>query len=64
MSGASAIEAHSRRHHFGPEAEARDRDRHERLHACGWTTLYVTKREMGNPASVRRRVFNTKSGST
>jgi very-short-patch-repair endonuclease len=59
-----AIEAHSRRHHFGPTAEARDLDRHQRLAACDWTTMYVTKREMSNPVSVRRRVLAAKSGHT
>jgi very-short-patch-repair endonuclease len=57
-----AIEAHSRRHHFGPQAAARDLDRDQRLTACGWTTLYVTKRDMVNPARVRRRVIAAKSG--
>lgn len=59
-----AIEAHSRRYHFGPQAEARDLDRHQRLTQCGWTTLYVTKRDMNNPVSVRRRVLAAKSGCT
>jgi very-short-patch-repair endonuclease len=57
-----AIEAHSRRYHFGPQAEARDLDRHQRLTQCGWTTMYVTKRDMANPVSVRRRVLAAKSG--
>jgi hypothetical protein len=36
-----AIEAHSRRFHFGAGAEAADEDRDLRLAACGWEVLYL-----------------------
>ncbi|MEP1125219.1 MAG: hypothetical protein ABJH68_15140 [Ilumatobacter sp.] len=47
-----AIEAHSRRHHFGPLAEARDADRDLRAAACGWEMLYVGWHAMKHPADV------------
>ena len=35
------IEAHSKRHHFGPQAESADADRDLRTAACGWELLYL-----------------------
>ena len=36
-----AIEAHSRRHHFGSGPERRDEERDLRLAAAGWEVLYM-----------------------
>ena len=35
------VEAHSRRFHFGPDAESSDENRDLRLAACGWDLLYL-----------------------
>jgi hypothetical protein len=35
------LEAHSRRFHFGPEAEPLDEQRDVRVAACGWELLYL-----------------------
>jgi len=51
-----ALEAHSRKHHFGPDAEQRDAARDARLVAAGWTTRYITKREMDDPSKLRSSV--------
>jgi very-short-patch-repair endonuclease len=48
-----AIEAHSRRHHFGPDALLRDAARDRAMQAQGWVVRYVTKRHLANPAAVR-----------
>jgi very-short-patch-repair endonuclease len=49
-----AIEAHSRRFHFGPESEHDDSVREARLHAQGWIVRYVTHAETRN-----RRVLHS-----
>jgi very-short-patch-repair endonuclease len=36
-----AVEAHSRRHHFGSQPERRDEERDLRLAAAGWEVLYM-----------------------
>ncbi len=47
-----AIEAHSRRHHFGPLAETHDADRDLRAAACGWEMLYLGWHAMKQPGDV------------
>lgn len=47
-----AIEAHSKRHHFGPQAEASDADRDLRLAACGWEVIYLGWHTTRSPAQV------------
>ena len=47
-----AIEAHSKRHHFGPEAEAADADRDLRASAVGWEMLYLGWHATKTPGSV------------
>ncbi len=47
-----AIEAHSKRHHFGPQAEAADADRDLRLAACGWEVVYLGWHATKSPAEV------------
>jgi very-short-patch-repair endonuclease len=51
-----AIEAHSKRHHFGPQAEAADADRDLRLAACGWEVLYLGWHATKTPREVADRV--------
>ncbi len=47
-----AIEAHSKRHHFGPQAEAADADRDLRAAACDWEMLYLGWHVTKRPADV------------
>ncbi len=47
-----AIEAHSKRHHFGPRAERADADRDLRAAACGWEMLYLGWHATKRPAEV------------
>jgi very-short-patch-repair endonuclease len=47
-----AIEAHSRRHHFGPRAQRLDEERDVRLAARGWEVLYVGWHQAKSPRSV------------
>jgi hypothetical protein len=47
-----AIEAHSRRFHFGDAAGGRDEDRDLRLSAVGWATLYLGYQHTRRPADV------------
>jgi hypothetical protein len=47
-----AIEAHSRRFHFGDGPGAGDEDRDLRLTACGWQTLYLGYQHTRRPADV------------
>lgn len=46
------IEAHSKRHHFGPQAECADADRDLRTAACGWELLYLGWHALKTPAAV------------
>ena len=46
------LEAHSRRFHFGPEAEARDEDRDIAAARCGWELLYLGWYATKRPADV------------
>lgn len=48
-----AIEAHSRRHHFGPGAEESDARREAELHADGWIVRFVTDAQRRHPEQVR-----------
>ena len=43
-----AIEAHSRKYHFGPDHEDADADREARVQAEGWVIRYVTKSQARN----------------
>jgi hypothetical protein len=47
-----AIEAHSRRFHFGDRAGAADEDRDLRLTACGWQTIYLGYQHTKRPAEI------------
>ncbi len=47
-----AIEAHSRRFHFGHGPEAADEDRDLRLAACGWEVLYLGHQHTRRPRDV------------
>ena len=57
-----AFEAHSKQFHDGTKAHRRDRRRHERLVACGWTVRYITSAEMGEPAKLRTSVRRVLDG--
>jgi very-short-patch-repair endonuclease len=57
-----AIEAHSREHHSSPEAQRRDRRRHEAIVAARWKARYVTSKEMEDPARLRSRVQKVLAG--
>lgn len=46
------IEADSKRHHFGPQAEALDADRDLRVAGCGWELLYLGWHATKQPAAV------------
>ena len=48
-----AIEAHSRRHHFGLAATASDEEREFALQAEGWIVRFVTDAHRRNPDSLR-----------
>jgi hypothetical protein len=48
-----AVEAHSRRYHFGPRCEDADASREADLQAEGWIVRYVTKAQAANPSAVR-----------
>ncbi|HEY1278089.1 MAG TPA: hypothetical protein VGF22_00355 [Acidimicrobiales bacterium] len=54
-----AIEAHSRRFHFGDGAGATDEDRDLRLTACGWETLYLGYQHTKRPGEVVPLVLQT-----
>jgi hypothetical protein len=47
-----AVEAHSRRFHFGHGPERADEDRDLRLAACGWEVLYLGHQHTKRPAEV------------
>lgn len=51
-----AIEAHSRRFHFGLDAEDSDAAREAALHAEGWIVRFVTDRQRRDPAGLRRSI--------
>jgi hypothetical protein len=46
------LEAHSRRFHFGPEAESHDEDRDIAAARCGWELLYLGWYAARRPAEV------------
>jgi len=48
-----AIEAHSRKYHFGPESEDADATREDTLQAQGWIVRYITKRQAHNRSELR-----------
>jgi very-short-patch-repair endonuclease len=48
-----AIEAHSRRFHFGPQSEDDDAGRESQLHAEGWIVRYVTHAQTRNRRALR-----------
>jgi very-short-patch-repair endonuclease len=48
-----AIEAHSRKHHFGPDRENHDAEREADLQAQGWIVRYVTKAQARNRRGLR-----------
>ena len=54
-----AIEAHSRRFHFGPTATHADEDREHRMTADGWLTMYFGATSIRSPARVRSDVERT-----
>lgn len=47
-----AIEAHSRRHHFGPLAEEHDASREASLQAGGWIVRFITDAQRRRPAEL------------
>jgi hypothetical protein len=49
------LEAHSRRFHFGPQAEPLDEQRDMRVAACGWELLYLELYATDRPADDRAR---------
>jgi very-short-patch-repair endonuclease len=51
-----AIEAHSRRHHFGTAADVHDADREAALHAEGWIVRFVTDAQRRNPRLLRSSI--------
>jgi very-short-patch-repair endonuclease len=51
-----AIEAHSRRYHFGRGAVSDDARREAALHAEGWIVRYVTARDLGEPKALLRSI--------
>jgi very-short-patch-repair endonuclease len=51
-----AIEAHSRRFHFGNDMENSDATREATLQADGWIVRYVTHTQAANPAALRASV--------
>ena len=46
------LEAHSRKFHFGPQAESLDEQRDVRVAACGWELLYLGWHSTKRPAVV------------
>jgi very-short-patch-repair endonuclease len=51
-----AIEAHSRRHHFGPQRESADASREAALLAHGWIVRYVVHAECREPGRLRASI--------
>ena len=51
-----AIEAHSRRFHFGPGAVARDEEREHAIKMAGWDVHYFGHESMKAPNAVRAKV--------
>ncbi len=47
------LEAHSRRFHFGPDAERLDEDRDLAVAACGWELIYLGGTRHGAPPKYR-----------
>lgn len=54
-----AIEAHSRRHHFGLSREASDAQREADLMAEGWLVRFVTKPHITRPDELRASLLAT-----
>ena len=52
-----AIEAHSRRFHFGPEREEHDSTREELLQAEGWIVRYVSRSQARNRRRLRSSIL-------
>jgi very-short-patch-repair endonuclease len=52
-----AIEAHSRRFHFGNDAEEHDAAREANLNAHGWIVRYVTRAQARNQPALRASVM-------
>ena len=50
------VEAHSRRHHFGEEAEASDDQRDDEASVAGWDIMYLGYGAIRSPSTVHRRV--------
>ena len=48
-----AIEAHSRKYHFGPDREDSDAAREAAIQAEGWIVRYITKRQAHNRSELR-----------
>jgi very-short-patch-repair endonuclease len=57
-----AIEAHSKLHHSSPEAQRRDRERHDQIVAADWRVRYITSKEMDDPSRLRYGVQRLISG--
>jgi len=52
-----AIEGHSRKHHFGPDATESDARREDDLQAQGWIVRFVTDRQRKRPDELRRSLL-------
>ena len=52
-----AIEAHSRKYHFGPDHEDADAAREASVQAEGWIVRYVTKHQAHNRSELRSSVL-------
>ena len=52
------LEAHSRRFHFGPDAEPLDEQRDLAVAACGWELLYLGWHATKRPAEVLELVHD------
>ena len=52
-----AIEAHSRQHHWGPEASDHDARREADMHAAGWIVRFVTDHQRRHPEELRRTLW-------
>jgi very-short-patch-repair endonuclease len=58
-----AIEAHSKQHHSSPDAQCRDRGRHDDIVAAAWRVRYVTSKEMSDPSRLRYGVQRMIAGA-
>jgi very-short-patch-repair endonuclease len=48
-----AIEAHSRKFHFGPDCDDHDAEREAKIQAEGWIVRYVTNTQARNRPAIR-----------